>query len=154
VENLLHASPPNGARPGDTRRRVLALLDRLALDPADTYRPVESLSRGVQQLVAIARACVGQHRLLLLDEPTAGLDPRSRRAVHALLHYLRDADGVTILLATHDLAEAEALCDRVAVLDRGRLVAVDTPAGLRQRAGLGASLEEAFLLLTDLPVAA
>ena len=148
VENLLYGARAFGARPGETRRRVFDVLARLGLEHDDYYRPMETLSRGVQQKVAIARAFLGQPRLLLLDEPTTGLDLRSKREVQRFVRELRDHHGATVLLSTHDLAEAEALCDRVAVLDRGRLAAVDTPEGLRRRAGALATLEDAFLQLT------
>src|SRR3712207_9431914 len=79
--------------------------------------PMEHLSRGMQQKVAIARALLTSPVLLLLDEPTTGLDPRSKRDVQTFVHELRDGHDATILLCTHDMAEAEALCDRVAILE-------------------------------------
>jgi ABC-2 type transport system ATP-binding protein len=115
---------------------------------------MEVLSRGVQQKVAIARAFLSEPRVLLLDEPTTGLDPRARRDVQAFVRALRDQHGTTVLLTTHDMQEAESLCDRIAIMDRGRLVALDTPARLRQSVAAevnqeGApSLEDAFLALT------
>jgi ABC-2 type transport system ATP-binding protein len=153
VENLLYGARQYALRPAETRRQVLDLLGRLGL-PADAlFRPMEGLSRGAQQMVLIARSFLAEPRLLLLDEPTASLDPRARRAVHALIRELREQIGATVVLATHDLDEAETLCDRVAVLNRGRLLAVDTPAALRQRAGT-ATLEDAFLSLTGRPLPA
>ncbi len=146
VENLLHGARLNGVRAGETRQRVLRVLGRLGLSEAELARPVETLSRGAQQKVAIGHAFLSAPRVLLLDEPTAGLDPRTRREVHAFVRELRDQHGATVLLATHDLAEAEALCNRIAILDHGRVVALDTPAALARRAG--ATLEEAFLELT------
>ena len=147
VENLLYGARAYALHPGRTRRRVVELLGRLGLPAADLYRPLETLSRGTQQKVALARAFLAEPRVLLLDEPTNGLDPRSRRDVHGLIRELRHEQGMTVLLATHDLAEAEALCDRVAILDHGRLVALDTAAGLKQSAARP-TLEEAFLALT------
>jgi ABC-2 type transport system ATP-binding protein len=90
---------------------------------------------------------------LLLDEPTTGLDPRSKLDVQRFVHELREGHDATILLCTHDMAEADALCDRVAILEKGRLAALDTVAGLKQRYGaeIGSgnpSLEEIFIHLT------
>jgi len=150
VENLLYGARQYALRPAETRRQVLDLLARLGLPASAHYRPVGSLSRGTQQMVGIARTFLSEPRLLLLDEPTASLDPRARRAVHAFIRELRNDHAATVLLATHDLKEAEALCDRVAVVDAGRLVALDTPAALKQRSP-SATLEDAFLSLTNSP---
>jgi len=101
--------------------------------------------------VAIARAFLSSPILLLLDEPTTGLDPRSKQDVQAFVRELRDTHDATILLTTHDMDEADALCDRVAIIDGGRIVALDTAAGLKasvqQRLGLDhpATLTEAFM---------
>ena len=154
VENLLYGARLYGVRPGETRRRVLDLLGRLGLAREDFFRPMEVLSRGEQQKVAIARAFLSEPRVLLLDEPTTGLDPRSRREVQAFVRELRDRQGATVLLTTHDMHEAESLCDRVAIVDHGRIVALDTPARLRQsvaRPGPEPTLEDAFLALTARP---
>lgn len=152
VENLLYGARQYDARPGETRRRVVELLERLEVAEPDRLRPMEALSRGVQQKVAIARACLSEPRLVLLDEPTSGLDPRARRAVQASLRALRDQHGTTIVLTTQDMREAEDLCDRLAIVDHGRVVAVDTPAGLKQHLAAAGhpcpSLEEAFLRFT------
>ena len=94
--------------------------------------PLEDMSRGMQQKVAIARAFLTRPVLLLLDEPTTGLDPRSKREVQAFVRELREVHDATIVLTTHDMYEAEALCDRIAILDDGRIVALDTPAGLKK----------------------
>ncbi|MEP7358499.1 MAG: ABC transporter ATP-binding protein [Anaerolineales bacterium] len=150
VENLLLGARQCAAQPSITHARVQAMLRRLALAPEDYYRPAGSLSRGDQQKVAIGRAFLAEPRVLLLDEPTSGLDPRARREVQALIRGLGERYATSVLLTTHDLAEAEALCDRIAVLNKGRLRALDTPVGLRQ---FGASLEEAYLALTGQPAA-
>ena len=156
VENLLYGARVTGTRPGETRRRVLEVLARLGLAADDYYRPMEVLSRGAQQKVAIARSFLSEPRVLLLDEPTTGLDPRSRRDVQTFVRALRDEHGTTVLLTTHDMHEAESLCDRLAIVDHGRVVALDTPARLRQtiaRPGADTdcdapTLEDAFLALT------
>lgn len=97
-------------------------------------RRVGALSKGERQRVALARALLHEPELLILDEPTAGLDPAAAAAFHRLIRELR-ALGLTLVLASHDMAEVEALCDRVAILDRGRLVACDTPAALKAQHG-------------------
>ncbi len=96
-------------------------------DKADA--PFASLSRGQQQRLALALAFVNDPPVLVLDEPTAGLDPHARRHLHELIAGLR-ADGRTVLMSTHDIAEAERLCDRVAVIHAGRVVAAAAPADL------------------------
>jgi ABC-2 type transport system ATP-binding protein len=111
---------------------------------------MKQLSRGQQQKVAIARSFLTSPSLLLMDEPTTGLDPRSKREVQDLVSSIRRDRAATVLLCTHDLQEAEVLCDRVIVIDRGRVLAQGTPAELIQRhAGRdGATLEDAFMQLT------
>ena len=109
------------------------------------------MSRGMQQRAAIARTLLSRPRLLLMDEPTAGLDPHSKREVQEVIRELNHDSGTTILLTTHDMLEAENLCDRIAIIDRGRIVALDTPQGLREIIspnGNGATLEDDFLELT------
>ncbi len=104
----------------------------------------ERLSGGQQQRLSIALALVGRPRVVILDELTTGLDPRARRRVWAAIDALRTE---TVLLVSHAMDEVERLCDRVAVLDRGRLVALGTPAELNEKAGTG-SLDETFMALT------
>jgi ABC-2 type transport system ATP-binding protein len=149
-ENMLYAARLYGSGGEGTRARVEATLERLGL-PLDTLdRPMKQLSRGQQQKVAIARSFLTSPSLLLMDEPTTGLDPRSKREVQDLVTSIRRDRGATILLCTHDLQEAEVLCDRVIVIDRGRLLAEGTPAELiRRHAGAeGGTLEDAFMQLT------
>jgi ABC-2 type transport system ATP-binding protein len=109
--------------------------------------PLEEMSRGMQQKVALTRALLINPPLLLLDEPTTGLDPRSRRDVQRFLAELRRRQGTTILITTHDMAEAGHLCDRVSFLKAGAIIAEGTPATLQASSGCS-SLEEAFLALT------
>lgn len=108
------------------------LLARFALTAKADAR-FDTLSAGQKQRLLLALALVNRPRLLVLDEPTAGLDPAARHALHQSLREIR-AEGGTILLSTHDLAEAQQLCDRIAILHEGRIVAHDTPAALLARA--------------------
>ena len=114
------------ARPADAK----SILERLGIGEKRLGRPVEQMSRGMQQKVAIARALLTSPTLLLLDEPTTGLDPRSKLDVQAFIEDLHQTHDATVVLTTHDLAEAERLCERITILDGGRIVAEDTPEGL------------------------
>jgi ABC-2 type transport system ATP-binding protein len=149
-ENMLYAARLYGSGGKGTRTRVEGMLERLGL-PLDTLdKPMKQLSRGQQQKVAIARSFLTSPSLLLMDEPTTGLDPRSKREVQELVRSIRRDRAATVLLCTHDLEEAEVLCDHVLVLDQGRVLAEGTPAELiREHAGeVGGSLEDAFMNLT------
>jgi ABC-2 type transport system ATP-binding protein len=108
---------------------------------------MENLSRGMQQKVALARALLTSPVLLLLDEPTTGLDPRSKLEVQEFIKTVREEHDATILLCTHDLAEAESLADRVGILERGELVCLEPVETLLARYG-ASSLEEAFFAAT------
>jgi ABC-2 type transport system ATP-binding protein len=113
---------------------------------------MEDMSRGMQQKVAIARAFLTSPVLLLLDEPTTGLDPHSKREVQAFIRDMRENHDTTVLLTTHDMAEADGLCDRIAIFDEGRILTLDTPAVLKaqaaERLGRPVDLEDVFLDLT------
>ena len=127
--------------------RGAALLARFGLtERADDV--VDGFSHGMRQKVALAAALLPRPRALFLDEPTVGLDPRSARTIKDVLRDLA-ADGAAVMLSTHILEIAEALCDRVAIVDEGRLVALGTVSELRERADLSGSLEEVFLRLTE-----
>jgi ABC-2 type transport system ATP-binding protein len=108
---------------------------------------MEDLSRGMQQKVALARALLTSPVLLLLDEPTTGLDPRSKRDVQSFIRELRVTHDTTILLCTHDLAEAETLADRVGILHAGRLLALEPVEDLISRFDAH-DIEEAFFAAT------
>jgi sodium transport system ATP-binding protein len=114
-------------------------------------RRCEPFSKGMKQKVALGRAMIHDPRHLLLDEPTAGLDVMSARGVRELIARFRD-EGRCIILSTHILAEAERLCDRLALIHRGRIVAGGTPDDVRRQAGRE-SLEEAFVSLVGEPTA-
>jgi len=152
MENLLYGARLYGVNAGEARERAVEILIRLGLKKDAIYRPMEEMSRGMQQKVAAARAFLTQPILLLLDEPTTGLDPRSKREVQDFLRELREKHDATILLTTHDMQEADALCDRIAILDEGRIVALDTPSGLKARVpgsnGHEPTLEDVFMELT------
>jgi ABC-2 type transport system ATP-binding protein len=110
---------------------------------------ISGYSLGMRQKVALTAALLHRPKLLILDEPLNGLDPRSARVVKDLLRSLATQEGVGILFSTHVLEIAQAICDRVVILDRGRVVAAGTMGSLRERAGLaGSGLEEVFLALT------
>lgn len=153
AENLAYALRLYGRQGPEVRDETFAVLERLGISREKMNEPLEQLSRGMQQKVAIARALLTSPVFLLLDEPTTGLDPRSKRDVQTFVRELRDGHDATILLCTHDMAEAEALCERVAILDKGRLVALDTVPGLqRQFSGVletpEPTLEDIFIHLT------
>lgn len=152
MENLLYGARLYGVNAAEARERAMEILTRLGLKKDVIHRPMEQMSRGMQQKVAAARAFLTNPILLLLDEPTTGLDPRSKREVQDFLGELRDTHDATILLTTHDMQEADALCERIAILDEGRIVALDTPAGLKSRIsgsnGHEPTLEDVFLELT------
>lgn len=146
-ENMLYAARLYGSGSAGTRRRVVDILERLGLPPDLVDQPMKQLSRGQQQKVAIARSFLCAPSLLLMDEPTTGLDPRSKREVQAVLESLRQEREITVLLCTHDMEEAAALCDRVLMMDGGRVLADGTPAELCARFG-ASRLEDVFMHLT------
>jgi len=145
MENLLYAARLYGLGAGTAQHRGLEILDRLGISHKVAVNPMEHLSRGMQQKVAIARALLTSPVLLLLDEPTTGLDPRSKKDVQVLVQALRAEHDATVVLTTHDMDEADRLCDRIAVLDRGQVIALDTPDRLK---AAGDSLEDVFMRLT------
>jgi ABC-2 type transport system ATP-binding protein len=146
-ENLAYAARFYGMGPSETRRRIPEILASVGFPEKRTGAPMEDLSRGMQQKVALARALLTSPTLLLLDEPTTGLDPRSKLEVQGFIRSVRDDHETSTLLCTHDMVEAEALATRVGILDGGRLLALDSPAALRRRYG-AATLEDAFLAAT------
>jgi ABC-2 type transport system ATP-binding protein len=147
MENLLYAGRLYGIAPAASRPKIRTILRRLGIDEGRMDEPLEKLSRGMQQKIAIARAFLTAPMLLLLDEPTTGLDIRSKREVQTFVRDLRDEHDATILLTTHDLDEASRLSDRIGILHNGRLVAEGTAGELAARYG-GATLEDAFMTVT------
>ena len=147
AENLSYAARFYGMTASETRDRIPEILTRVGFPAERRSEPMEALSRGMQQKVALARALLTSPVLLLLDEPTTGLDPRSKLEVQAFIREVREVHDATILLCTHDLAEAETLADGIGILDRGRLLALEPADDLRRRYD-AATLEAAFLAAT------
>jgi ABC-2 type transport system ATP-binding protein len=147
AENLAYAARFYGMTPGQTGPRIPEILERVGFPAERRGEPMENLSRGMQQKVALARALLTSPVLLLLDEPTTGLDPRSRLEVREFIREMRATHDATVLICTHDLDEAEALADRVGILDRGRLVCLAPADELKERYG-AATLEEVFFAAT------
>jgi ABC-2 type transport system ATP-binding protein len=133
AENLRHQGHLYGLSGPDLRRRASEMLDRLGLADRAADR-VEALSGGLRRRVELAKGMIHHPRLLLLDEPSTGLDPGARSDLWNYLRTLRDERGVTIVLTTHLLEEADK-ADRIAILHEGRLVALDTPDALRSTVG-------------------
>jgi ABC-2 type transport system ATP-binding protein len=152
MENLTFAARVYGLDVKAARLSIYSILDRLHVGSDRVDRPIEQMSRGMQQKVAIARALLTSPTLLLLDEPTTGLDPRSKLDVQDFVEEVRETHDTTIVLTTHDLAEAERLCDDITIIDAGRVVASDTPAGLvssaAARLGRPATLWDVFMAYT------
>jgi ABC-2 type transport system ATP-binding protein len=151
MENLLFAARLYGIDAGLARRETVAICERLGIARKRLSRPVEQMSRGMQQKVAIARALLTAPALLLLDEPTTGLDPRSKLDVQAFIEDIRASHDASIVLTTHDLDEADRLCEWIAVLNDGKAVVQDTPTGLKALVagqGKAPTLHEVFMTYT------
>lgn len=139
-ENLTLYAQLYGVPEADVAGRVAELLDTFQLADRAADR-VSGFSRGMKQRLALARALLHKPELLFLDEPTSGLDPVSTRQVHTLIHELSRTGGRTVFLCTHNLEEAQRLCDRVAVMEHGRLIALGTPAEQGRSLWHGARIE-------------
>jgi ABC-2 type transport system ATP-binding protein len=146
-ENLSYAARFYGMTPRQTRTAIPEILTKVGFPPERRGEAMENLSRGMQQKVALARALLTSPVLLLLDEPTTGLDPRSKLEVQDFIRQVRVEHDATILLCTHDMAEAEALADRVGILDRGRLLFLEPVSDVKRRFGVE-TLEQAFFAAT------
>jgi ABC-2 type transport system ATP-binding protein len=147
AENLGYAARFYGLTRSDTKDEIPRILDGVGFPAERRGEPMEDLSRGMQQKVALARALLTSPVLLLLDEPTTGLDPRSKLEVQEFIRELRAKHDSTIVLCTHDMAEAEVLADRVGILDRGRLLFLEPVDEIKRRYGVE-TLEEAFFAAT------
>jgi len=151
LENLVHGASLDGTGGAEIRRQVVEILTRLGLEERTIDQPMVEMPRREQRKVAIAHALLSRPRLLLLDEPMIGLDACSKRSVKAALLALRQEQGTTILITTSDSAEIEDLCDRIAILDGGKMVALDTPQRMkaaRREGDCASNLEDVFLTLT------
>ena len=151
MENLIFGAKLYGVTDRESRPRIKEILEGIGFDYKRVNEPMEHLSRGMQQKIALARALLTSPMLMLLDEPTTGLDPRSKKDVQALIRSIRANHESSILLCTHDMGEAEELCDRIGILLNGELIALDTAEGLKRqyvREGELPTLEEVFMLAT------
>jgi ABC-2 type transport system ATP-binding protein len=147
AENLSYAARFYGMGPKQTAAQIPVILDRVGFPSSRKGDSMENLSRGTQQKVALARALLTSPVLLLLDEPTTGLDPRSKLEVQEFIREVRETHDATILLCTHDLNEAEALADRIGILDNGKLICLETADELKRRYD-ARTLEDAFFAAT------
>ncbi len=130
-ENLIYAARLYGVPSNKVQALAKEILGKIAFDLDRYLDPLEDFSRGMQQKVAIARALLTSPIVLLLDEPTTGLDPKSKREVQAFLLDVRKENDATIILTTHDMDEADRLCDRIGIIDKGKIIALDTSEGLK-----------------------
>jgi ABC-2 type transport system ATP-binding protein len=147
VENLSYAARFYGLGIRETRERIPEILDRVGFPRSRRDARMEQLSRGTQQKVALARALLTSPVLLLLDEPTTGLDPRSKLEVQEFIKDIREEHDTTILLCTHDMVEAEVLAERIGILEHGRLLFLGPVEELLARSG-AETVEQAFLAST------
>jgi ABC-2 type transport system ATP-binding protein len=147
-ENLMYAARLYDVDVRQAKGEAEDILKRLGFPRKKIYVSMENLSRGMQQKVAIARALLTSPVLLLLDEPTTGLDPKSKRDVQDFVLEVQAEHDATIVLTTHDLNEAERLCGRIAIIDGGRVEDIDTAAGLKKKVGGAATMEDVFFTLT------
>jgi ABC-2 type transport system ATP-binding protein len=147
TENLSYAARFYGMAPRATRTEIPKILERVGFPRDRIGEPLEDMSRGMQQKVALARALLTAPIVLLLDEPTTGLDPRSKVEVQGFIREIRKLHDATVILCTHDLVEAEELAERVGILDRGRLIEL-APAEELKRKYDAETLEEAFFAAT------
>lgn len=150
MENLTYAARLYDVPVGAARRKVEEILAALGFGRQKLFSPLEDLSRGMQQKVAIARALLTAPVMLLLDEPTTGLDPKSKREVQEFVLNMRRTHDATIILTTHDMEEAGRMCDRIAIVHHGRIVALGTPEELKRSLArtTPVTLEDVFFELT------
>jgi ABC-2 type transport system ATP-binding protein len=152
MENLLFAARLYGIDSRLARQETVRITERLGIAEKRLGRPVEQMSRGMQQKIAIARALLTSPALLLLDEPTTGLDPRSKLDVQSFIEEIRESHDASIVLTTHDLDEAERLCDEIVVLNDGRVVAQGSPEVLKrlvaERHGQAPTMHAVFMTYT------
>ena len=149
LENLIYTARLYDIPVKTATTKATEILERLGFKADRMDGGMEDLSRGMQQKVAIARAFLTAPILLLLDEPTTGLDPKSKRDVQAFINEIRQEHEAAIILTTHDMAEAETLCDQIAIIDQGKFIARGTAGQLKSQINKPVStLEEVFIELT------
>ena len=141
MENLMFFGRVYGLSPRQVKEKTPEILRRLGFEWERALEPMSHLSRGQQQKVAVARAFLTSPVLMLLDEPTTGLDPRSKRDVQAFIRQVQQDHDASILLTTHDMEEAELLCDRISFISGGKIVAEGTPLELRHAVAAGRPVE-------------
>ena len=150
-ENLIYTARLYGVPVQEARKRAEHILSRLGFDAKRRDEQMQDLSRGMQQKVAIARALLTSPVLLLLDEPTTGLDPKSKRDVQDFISEIQQQHNAIILLTTHDMVEAEKLCNQIAVIDDGKFIAEGTAKTLKSLVSKPdgeVTLEDVFIELT------
>lgn len=150
-ENLSYAARLYGLNPREAKESVVKILERMNFKEDRMYQPLENMSRGMQQKVAIARALFTSPMLLLMDEPTTGLDPVSKRQVQEFILKIREDHDTTVLLTSHDMDEVERICDRVAIISNGQFIVCDTPKNLKENSSTDSknkTLEDVFFELT------
>ena len=150
-ENLTYAARLYDIPAREIREKAKQILSKLGFDSTRMDEGMEDLSRGMQQKVAIARALLTSPVLLLLDEPTTGLDPKSKRDVQAFINEIRHEQNAIVLLTTHDMDEADKLCDRIAIIDQGKFIAEGSAKELKRlipKQEDVVSLEDVFIELT------
>ncbi len=157
MENLLYGAKLYGVTSGEARPKIKEILENIGFAQKRATEPMEHLSRGMQQKIALARALLTSPVLMLLDEPTTGLDPRSKKDVQVFIERIKQEHDSSILLCTHDMGEAEELCDRVGIMVDGRILALEEPDGLKRRYageanGRVPTLEETFMAATGYSV--
>ncbi|MGH3145325.1 MAG: ABC transporter ATP-binding protein [Rubrobacter sp.] len=155
MENLLYGAKLYGVTSTEARPRIKEILENIGFAHKRAAEPMEHLSRGMQQKIALARALLTSPTLMLLDEPTTGLDPRSKKDVQKFVRRIREEHDASVLLCTHDMDEAEELCDRVGIMVDGRIIALEEPGELKRRYasnGRVPTLEETFMAATGYSV--
>ena len=155
MENLLYGAKLYGVTSREARPRIQEIMSNIGFEYKRATEPMEHLSRGMQQKIALARALLTSPVLMLLDEPTTGLDPRSKKDVQRFIQSIRQEHDSSILLCTHDMDEAEALCDRVGIMMDGKILVLEKPGELKSRYasnGRIPTLEETFMAATGYSV--
>jgi ABC-2 type transport system ATP-binding protein len=155
MENLLYGAKLYGVTSAEALPRIKEILDNIGFARKRATEPMEHLSRGMQQKIALARALLTSPVVMLLDEPTTGLDPRSKKDVQEFIRKIRDAHDSSILLCTHDMGEAEELCDRVGIMMDGKILALEESEELKRRYatnGRMPTMEETFMAATGYSV--